>query len=355
MIWARNLLFLGPRRRRPRRPRREPPAAAEAAPAHRYDARRLPRPATSATSSPSRRRVPPGVAPRRAEARRAGSRPAPARRLALGPDGHRPVARRDPPVRGTAAGRADALVDRPHPRRTAASPTTSPSGSPAPSSAPRTGRSSSTAAAGSSPGSADQVAANRPYDEIVRELIAGDGLWTDHPATNFVTVTAQPDKKNQPDPVRLAGRVTRAFLGLRLDCAECHDHPFAEWKQADFQGLPRSSARRTSASPASTTATASTRPRTRSTKAKTVVAPTVPFAAELLPEDGTRRERLAAWVTHPKNPYFARATVNRVWALMFGRPLVEPVDNLETGRHRPARAAAPGRRLRPPTATTCAG
>ena len=43
--------------------------------------------------------------------------------------------------------------------------------------------------------------------------------------------------KNQPDPVRLAGRVTRAFLGLRLDCAQCHNHPFADWKQADFQGL----------------------------------------------------------------------------------------------------------------------
>ncbi|MBO0697505.1 MAG: DUF1549 domain-containing protein, partial [Zavarzinella sp.] len=83
----------------------------------------------------------------------------------------------------------------------------------------------------------EQVAANRPYDQIVRELIAGHGLWTDHPATNFVSVTVQNDKQNEPDPVRLAGRVTRAFLGMRLDCAQCHNHPFAEWKQADFQGL----------------------------------------------------------------------------------------------------------------------
>ena len=75
------------------------------------------------------------------------------------------------------------------------------------------------------------------YDALVRDLIADDGLWTDKPATNFVSVTCQQDKKNQPDPVRLAGRVTRAFLGLRLDCAQCHNHPFAAWKQADFQGL----------------------------------------------------------------------------------------------------------------------
>jgi hypothetical protein len=61
-----------------------------------------------------------------------------------------------------------------------------------------------------------------------------------------------------------------------------------------------------------------------------VVAPRVPFAPELLPAEGSRRQRLAAWVTDAKNPNFARAAVNRVWALLLGRPLVEPVDNLES-------------------------
>src|SRR5262249_14613159 len=68
---------------------------------------------------------------------------------------------------------------------------------------------------------------------------------------------------------------------------------------------------------------------------KKVVAPHVPFGSKLLPDKGTRREKLAVWVTHAKNPYFARATVNRVWALMFGRPLVEPVDNLQSGEAAP--------------------
>ncbi len=86
---------------------------------------------------------------------------------------------------------------------------------------------------------ADQLAQNRPYDQLVRELIASEGLWTNKPATNFLSVTVQTDSKNQPDPVRLAGRVTRAFLGLRLDCAQCHNHPYAEWKQSDFQGFVR--------------------------------------------------------------------------------------------------------------------
>src|SRR5205085_5873768 len=71
------------------------------------------------------------------------------------------------------------------------------------------------------------------------------------------------------------------------------------------------------------------------TKTKKAIEPKVPTAPELLPERGSRRERLAVWVTHPKNPFFARATVNRVWALMFGRPMVEPVDNIDPGTPTP--------------------
>jgi hypothetical protein len=175
----------------------------------------------------------------------------------------------------------------------------------------------------------DQFAANRPYDQLVRDLIASAGLWTDRPATNFVTVTVQPDNQNQPDPVRLAGRVTRAFLGLRLDCAECHDHPFAAWKQSDFQGLSAYFGQTHLGFTGIYTGPGEYEPEDRKTSQKKVVAPRVPFAPELLPEHGSRRWQLACWVTDARNPFFARATVNRVWALMLGRPLVEPVDNLE--------------------------
>src|SRR5437764_829716 len=71
--------------------------------------------------------------------------------------------------------------------------------------------------------------------EVDRQL-GGNGLWTDQPATNFVTVTYDPEAK-KPDAERLGARASRAFLGVRLDCAQCHDHPFQPWKQADFQGL----------------------------------------------------------------------------------------------------------------------
>jgi hypothetical protein len=176
----------------------------------------------------------------------------------------------------------------------------------------------------------DQLAANQSYDRLVHDLIAGEGLWTDKPATNFVTVTSQQDHSNQPDPVRLAGRVTRAFLGLRLDCAQCHNHPFADWKQADFQALSAFFGQTQLGFTGIHDGMGEYEVEDLKTKITHTVQPRVPFAQDLLPENGNRRQKLAEWITSPKNPFFARATVNRVWALMAGRPLVEPVDNLES-------------------------
>ena len=68
-----------------------------------------------------------------------------------------------------------------------------------------------------------QLADNRPYDQLVRDLITVEGLWTDSPAANFLTVTIDQNGDKQPDETRLAGRITRAFLGIRIDCLQCHD------------------------------------------------------------------------------------------------------------------------------------
>ncbi len=184
----------------------------------------------------------------------------------------------------------------------------------------------------------DQIVAAQPYDQIVRDLIASEGLWTDKPATNFVSVTAKPDDGNKPDPIRLAGRVTRAFLGLRLDCAECHNHPYAHWNRDDFQNLAAFFGQthigfkgvHDGEGEYEILDKKAKKKSDQDAKKKRVVTPGVPFAPELLPDEGTRRERLAAWVTDRRNPYFSRAVVNRVWAMMLGRPLVDPVDSLET-------------------------
>ena len=168
---------------------------------------------------------------------------------------------------------------------------------------------------------------NAPYDALVRDLIATDGIWTDKPATNFLTVTYDPDRKIV-DRSRLAGRVTRAFLASRIDCAECHDHPFQAWKQKDFQGLAAFFAQAQNGLTGMHEEPGEYEPIDRKTGKPVIVAPSVPFMPELLPREGNRRQRLARWVTDPRNPRFSEATVNRVWAILFGKALVEPVDDL---------------------------
>jgi hypothetical protein len=177
---------------------------------------------------------------------------------------------------------------------------------------------------------------NRRYDAVVRDLVADHGLWTDHPATNFVSVTFDPDL-GRPTPERLAARVSRAFLGARIDCAQCHDHPFQHWKQADFRGLASFFGGVHSDLLGIRDAANDYRPPDRKTREPVAVAPGVPFCPELRPDSGSPREQLAAWILDPRNPSFARATVNRVWALVFGRPLAEPVDDLPAaGKLHPA-------------------
>jgi hypothetical protein len=182
----------------------------------------------------------------------------------------------------------------------------------------------------------DQIEANRRYNEIAHELLAGEGLWTNEPAVNFVTVTVT---ENRPDPIRLAGRTSRALLGMRIDCLQCHDDHLGTIELGDEQsphGGTQEDFHRLAAFFSDTTLSLSgIREQEKPyeyqpvTTSKTVtIEPGTPYAAELAPQQGLNRERLAAWVTHPSNKPFARAAVNRVWALLFGRPLVTPIDDI---------------------------
>ena len=176
----------------------------------------------------------------------------------------------------------------------------------------------------------EALAENRPYDDIVREMIANRGLWTGSPSTNFITAALV---MGELEEEKLAGRVFRAFLGQRVDCAQCHDHPFSDWKQSQFEGV--------AAFFGQTRLSLGVFDRAEvdgqsvefevldqeSGKQRQVV-PRVPFHDEWLPASGTRRARLAAWVTHPDQRRFDRAIVNRVWGLLFGKPYLQPVDDL---------------------------
>ncbi|WP_040353262.1 DUF1549 domain-containing protein [Blastopirellula marina] len=189
----------------------------------------------------------------------------------------------------------------------------------------------------------DQLMENRPYDQLTRELISDNGLWTDAPAVNFVTATIDQDGNQRPDPVKLAGRVTRAFLATRLDCVQCHDDNMGgDLKQSDFHELA-------SFFREAENSFVGIRDDTRATYEyqylydddTTLVPSQVPFNQNLLQEGATERERLANWVTHPENRPFARAIINRMWAITTGKPLIEPVDSIplngsfETGEYPP--------------------
>lgn len=186
---------------------------------------------------------------------------------------------------------------------------------------------------------AGQLRRNVPYDAIVREMIASDGLWTGAPQTNFMTAGYNDGKF---DVNKLAGRSVRAFLGQRIDCAQCHDHKLDDrWKQHHFEGLAAFYAQ-SRLTPFGIADKAVDKdgnpieydiedPAEKDKKRKRTVAPAVPFLPELLPAEGNRREQLAAWITHRKNRRFERAAANRIWALLFGRAYTHPsyaVDDL---------------------------
>ncbi len=169
---------------------------------------------------------------------------------------------------------------------------------------------------------------NRPYDRIARDLIESKGVWTTHPAVNFVSVTNEPGKG--PDEKKLAAKISRAFLGVRIDCVECHDGKLGSpWKQSDFHQLAAYFGQ------AKFDFTGLRDDPKQQYKARylgetepAVIPAKVPWKPELLPDQGAPRARLADWITAKQNKAFARTAVNRIWALLFNKPLVTPVDDI---------------------------
>ena len=193
----------------------------------------------------------------------------------------------------------------------------------------------------------DQLHENRPYDELVRELVSGAGLWTDSPAVNFVTVTLDENDDGRPDPIRLAARTSRAFLGMRIDCLQCHDDNLGTIElgaeddlrgglQSDFHQLAAFYSEAKSSLLGVRDEPQEYQYQYLDANEEQLVPPVPPFHNELLTDVGSRRERLADWLTHQENKPFGRAIVNRVWALLFGKPLVEPIDDIPLGTELPA-------------------
>jgi hypothetical protein len=200
---------------------------------------------------------------------------------------------------------------------------------------------------------ADQFEKNVPYDRIVRQLITATGSWTDSPQVNFLTATMDENDEKQPDVIRLAGRTSRAFLAQRIDCLQCHQDylgnvQFTEsnnlgdsgetrdvvamrtGQQKDFHQLASFFAGTRMENPfvGLRNMERDYRVRYLDDSEERSVSPEVPYDEQLLPEHGSPREKLAIWVTHPENKAFARAAVNRTWAILFGKPWFAEIDNI---------------------------
>ena len=166
---------------------------------------------------------------------------------------------------------------------------------------------------------------DKPYDEFATELITATGnLWF-NPTANFYYIT------ENSEPENFATNVSQVFLGVRLECARCHNHPWERWKQDDFWGFAAFFARMAEKDTYMGDETEVflkdqgkvVHPKTKEpVKAKYLDGPT---ETEALGED--IREKLAAWVTSPENPWFAHNIVNRFWKHYLGRGMVEPVDD----------------------------
>ena len=183
----------------------------------------------------------------------------------------------------------------------------------------------------------DQLEANTPYDQIVRQMISSKGLWTGEPQTNFITSAVA---NEDLDENKLAARSVRAFLGQSMDCAQCHDHPFDEnWQQHHFEGVAAqfgqveqgglgvfdSPKKKYEVQDLAAIEEAEEEPDDIPMRE---VDSAVPFGKDWVPAEGTMREKFAHWMTHPENQRFERAIANRVWGLMFGRSFITPVDDM---------------------------
>lgn len=170
----------------------------------------------------------------------------------------------------------------------------------------------------------DQMERHVPADEMVRTLLTATGPSFERPEANYYKV--------ERDTLKLAENTAQAFMGLRIQCAQCHNHPFDRWSMNDYYGFAAFFAqigRKSGEDPRETIVTNSGSGGVKHPVGGRDVAPRFLGGVQPeIPKGGDRRRVLADWLTSADNPYFARNLANVVWAQFFGRGIVDPVDDV---------------------------
>jgi hypothetical protein len=164
---------------------------------------------------------------------------------------------------------------------------------------------------------------NVPMDEFVRELLTAEGSAFSNPAVNYYRISRDPESSVEA--------TAQLFLGVRIQCAKCHNHPFERWTQDDYYGFAAFFSRvrqKKGYLPDDEIVYATDSGDVRQPRTGRVMPPKA-LGGPVLDDTGARdrRARLAAWLTRPENPFFAKSLVNRVWFHLIGRGIVEPVDD----------------------------
>ena len=169
----------------------------------------------------------------------------------------------------------------------------------------------------------EQITAGRPLDEMIRELLSANGSTFDTPTTNFYQI--------EPNTKKIAENVAQSFLGIRIQCAQCHNHPFDRWTMDDYYSFTAffsQIARKRSDDYREWMVYNSGSGEMRHPVGGRVMKPKVLGGEEPELKGRDRREVVADWIVSPDNPYFAVSVANRVWAHFLGSGIVEPVDDI---------------------------
>ena len=173
----------------------------------------------------------------------------------------------------------------------------------------------------------ESIASNKPYDKMVRELLTSRGSTYDDPAGNYFRATR--------DAKPTMEKTTQVFLGVRMVCAQCHDHPFEKWTQNQYYQM------------SAFFSAVGLRPgyevgeeilydqradyEMKHPKDSRIVAPEFLIASltpTKIPAGPQRRDALAEWLVSKQNPFFAKAVANRLWSYFFGKGIIDPVDDI---------------------------
>jgi hypothetical protein len=167
----------------------------------------------------------------------------------------------------------------------------------------------------------DSFRRNEPHDTFARQLLLGSGSTLANPPANFYRTVTTTEETVET--------VSQVFLGVRLQCAKCHNHPFDHWTQDNYYGMAaffdRVKTRKTE-QPGETIVYAADSGETKQPRTGKTMKPWLPTGEVDADATGDRRAAFTDWLVSPGNPSFARVEANRIWSQFFARGIVDPVD-----------------------------